>query len=98
MGALVVAGRRLRYDIRQVVILLVINVVIGFLAPGVDWKAHLGGLVTGAAMAAVLVWVPRRHRLLWQVVGTGTILVVLVAVTLWRTAQLRDMLIPTIGI
>ena len=98
MGALVVAGRRLRYDMRQVLILLVINVVIGFLAPGVDWKAHLGGLVTGAAMAAVLVWVPRRHQLFWQVVGTGMILVVLVGVTVWRTAQLRDILIPTIGV
>lgn len=93
MGALVVAGRRLRYDIRQVIILLVINVVIGFLAPGVDWKAHLGGLVTGAAMAAVLVWMPRKNRLLWQVLGTAAILLLLVAVTLWRTTQLRDMLI-----
>lgn len=97
MGALVVAGRRLRYDIRQVVILLVINVVIGFIAPGVDWRAHLGGLITGAAMAAVLVWVPRKHRVLWQVVGTAVVLTILVMVTLWRTVELRDMLMPTLG-
>ncbi|MEC7364189.1 MAG: rhomboid family intramembrane serine protease, partial [Actinomycetota bacterium] len=31
MGALVVAGRRLRYDVTQVLVLLGINVVIGFL-------------------------------------------------------------------
>ena len=32
MGALVVAGRRLRYDVTQVLVLLGINVVIGFIA------------------------------------------------------------------
>lgn len=97
MGALVVAGQRLRYDIRQVVILLVINVVIGFLVPNVDWRAHLGGLVIGAAMAAVLVWSPRRHRLLWQLLGSVVILLGLLSVTVWRTMELRDMLMPTIG-
>ena len=98
MGALVVAGRRLRYDIKQVVILLVINFVIGFIAPNVDWRAHLGGLLTGAAMAAVLVMAPRAHRMLWQTLGVVGILFVLGAIVIWRTAELIAMFAPDGGL
>jgi membrane associated rhomboid family serine protease len=94
MGALVVAGRRLKYDITQVLVLLGINVVIGFLAPGVDWRAHLGGLVTGAAVAAIMVFAPARHRTVVQVGGVLAILVVMAALTMWRTAQIQDYLAP----
>ena len=94
MGALIVAGRRLNYDIKQVIILLGINVVIGFMAPGVDWRAHLGGLVTGAAVAAVFVLAPRAHRMLWQALGILGILGILIVVTTWRTAQLMEFVQP----
>lgn len=90
MGALVVAGRRLRYDITQVLILLGINVVIGFFAPGVDWRAHLGGLITGAAVAAVLVFAPKSNRTAWQIAGIMGILVLLIAVVIFRTGQITD--------
>ena len=91
MGALIVAGRRLRHDVTQVVGLLAVNIVIGFIAPGVDWRAHLGGLAVGAVMAAVLVWTPpafARSRVLWQVLGSLAVLLVLVLVTVWRVGQL----------
>lgn len=94
MGALVVAGRRLRFDITQVVVLIVINVVIGFLSAGTDWRAHLGGLVTGAAVAAVFVLPERKYRMLVQVGGVMAIIVVLVAIALWRTGQVQDLLSP----
>ena len=97
MGALVVAGRRLRYDVTQVLILLGINVVIGFVAPGVDWRAHLGGLITGAAVAAVMVLPGRRHRTAWQVLGVAGVLLVLAVVTAWRTQQINDLLAPLLG-
>jgi len=94
MGALVVAGRRLRFDVRQVLILIAINLVIGFIAPGVDWRAHLGGLVTGAAVAAVFVFAPRMHRLMWQLLGTGAILLALVLLFTMRVMQLSEYLAP----
>ena len=100
MGALIVAGRRLSWDIKQVVILLAVNVVIGFLSPGTDWRAHLGGLAVGAAVAGVMVWTPppfRHSRVLWQVLGVLAILGVLTAITVWRTGQL-GMLVATVGI
>lgn len=97
MGALIVAGRRLRYDITQVVILLAVNVVIGFLAPQVDWRAHFGGLIVGAVVAAILVWTPsalRAYRTAWQVVGVVAVVLVLAAITAWRTAQILEYVAP----
>jgi membrane associated rhomboid family serine protease len=94
MGALVVAGRRLRYDVTQVLVLLGINMVIGFISPGVDWRAHLGGLVTGAAVAAIMVFPARRYRMAVQVTGIIAVLVVLAGLTMWRTAQINELLAP----
>ena len=96
-GALIVAGRRMRWDITQVLILLGINVVIGFLSPEVDWRAHFGGLIVGALVAGVFVWTPapfRAVRMLWQTLGILVILAILVALTMWRTGQLWSMLAP----
>lgn len=98
MGALVVAGRRLRYDITQVLVLLAINVAIGFLAPGIDWRAHLGGLITGAAVAAVFVWAPKQGRVLWQTLGVLAVLAVLVSVVMWRTVQIHTLVGPLVGL
>lgn len=98
MGALVVAGRRLKYDIRQVLILLVINVVIGFIAPSVDWRAHLGGLVAGAIVAAIMVFPPKRIRVAVQVSGVIGFVFVLIGLTLLRTAQIQDFLLPVTGV
>ena len=64
------------------------------MAPNVDWRAHLGGLVTGAAVAAVLVYAPRAHRNLWQTLGVLGILGVLIVATMWRTAQIMDFVAP----
>ncbi|MDD2858712.1 MAG: rhomboid family intramembrane serine protease, partial [Candidatus Nanopelagicales bacterium] len=96
MGAFVVAGRRLRYDITQVLVLLGINLVLGFALSGVDWRAHLGGLVTGALVAAIFVFAPRRHQVAWQSAGCLGVLVVLIVLAMVRTAQLQDFLAPLI--
>lgn len=93
MGALVVAGQRLGYDVRQVLILIGVNIAIGFLpGGGIDWRAHLGGLVVGGAVAAVMVHAPRSGRVLWQLLGCLAILGALVLVTIWRIAELHAML------
>lgn len=90
MAALVIAGRHLRVDVTQVAILLGINLVIGFIPGGsIDWRAHLGGLVVGAALAAVYAYAPTRQKVLVQVVGCLMIAGVLVALTSWRTGQIQ---------
>jgi membrane associated rhomboid family serine protease len=94
MGALIVAGRRMRYDITQVLFLLAINVAIGFFSPGVDWRAHFGGLIVGAAVATIMVFPPRRIRTPVQIAGGLGLVFILVALTTLRTSQINDLVAP----
>jgi membrane associated rhomboid family serine protease len=54
MGAMLVVGRKRNLDISQITTLVAINVVIGFVLSGIDWRAHLGGLAAGAFISWVL--------------------------------------------
>jgi membrane associated rhomboid family serine protease len=54
MGAMLVVGRKRNLDISQITTLVVINVVIGFVISGIDWRAHLGGLAAGGVITWVL--------------------------------------------
>lgn len=56
IAAAIVLGREMRADVSQLVALLGLNVVLGFLLPGIDWRAHLGGAATGAVVAGWLSW------------------------------------------
>ena len=88
LGAFLVISKRLGRDTSSVFGLLAINFVLGFVLPNIDWRAHLGGLVTGALCAVALAYAPRDKRTLVQVGGVvGTLLLVL-AVIVWRTWQL----------
>jgi membrane associated rhomboid family serine protease len=55
MGSMLVVGRKRNLDISQITTLVAINVVIGFVLSGIDWRAHLGGLATGAFITWVLI-------------------------------------------
>ena len=55
MGAMLVVGRKRNLDISQITTLVAINVVIGFVLSGIDWRAHLGGLAAGAFITWVLI-------------------------------------------
>ena len=53
-GAFAVAGRKIGADIRSIFVIIGINFAIGFILPGIDWHAHLGGLIGGALAAQIL--------------------------------------------
>ena len=55
MGAMLVVGRKRNIGISQITTLVAINVVIGFVFSGIDWRAHLGGLAAGAFITWVLI-------------------------------------------
>jgi membrane associated rhomboid family serine protease len=57
-GALAIVGKRIGADIRSIVVIIGINFAFGFAMGGVDWRAHLGGLI-GGVIAAQLVMVRR---------------------------------------
>lgn len=53
-GALLVLQRRLGRSTSGVTIIILANAVLGFVIPGIAWQAHLGGLVTGAAIGWIV--------------------------------------------
>ncbi|MEH1030665.1 rhomboid family intramembrane serine protease [Micromonospora sp. NPDC000316] len=87
-AALIIIERKLGRDISQVIPILVINLVFTLTVPGISIPGHLGGLAVGAAMALVLAYAPRGRRTLVQVGGAAVILLILLALVLFRTAQL----------
>jgi membrane associated rhomboid family serine protease len=84
MGGLAVVLRRLRVPAGQVIGLIVVNVVISVVIPGISLIGHLGGLVVGAAATAGLVYAPARNRVVVQAAvlgGLALLLLVLIVVT-----------------
>jgi len=80
-AALIVIVHKVGGDLRQLIGLVVVNLIITFTIPGISWQGHVGGFVGGALVTAILVYSPvgpRRTRV--QVVGlVGVALLLLVA-------------------
>ena len=53
-GAMVVVGKKIGADVRSIAAIIGINFFIGFAIGGVDWGAHLGGLIGGALAAQIV--------------------------------------------
>jgi membrane associated rhomboid family serine protease len=53
-GAMAVAGRRIGADVKSITVILGINFAMSFVLTGIDWHAHLGGLIGGALTALIL--------------------------------------------
>ena len=54
-GAILVIGKRYGADMKSTLITVALNLAIGFTIPGIDWRAHVGGLIGGAAITKVLI-------------------------------------------
>jgi membrane associated rhomboid family serine protease len=82
LGAVAAVQRRLGVDVRTLLLLIAINLALGFVVPGIAWQAHVGGLVVGAATGWLFVSNrgPRRDRRART--GAGVIAVVLLALAL----------------
>ncbi|WP_406457629.1 rhomboid family intramembrane serine protease [Streptomyces sp. NBC_01622] len=87
-GATAVLMRRLRYDMRPIIALLVINLIFTFGWGNIAWQAHIGGLVAGVITGYAMVHAPRERRALIQYGTCAVVLVIVVVLTLIRTAQL----------
>ncbi|WP_251094159.1 rhomboid family intramembrane serine protease [Streptomyces sp. Caat 7-52] len=88
-GATAVLMRRLNYDMRPVIALLVINLIFTFNpAMHISWPAHIGGLVAGVVTGYAMVHAPRERRSLVQYGTCAVVLALAAALVLVRTAQL----------
>jgi rhomboid protease GluP len=78
-------------NLRWALMLIGINLVLGFSIAGIDNFAHLGGLATGAVAGTLAEGVgPREVRGIVQVVGFAAIALLGVALTLWRVSALTS--------
>jgi len=76
--------------LRGALTMLLINLVIGFSIPGIDWRAHVGGLVAGlVAGFAVDPSRPPAVRRTFATVGLLALLVGAVALVVIRTSQIN---------
>lgn len=62
-GAWIVIGRKVGGDIRSTLVIVAINFALGFTIGGVDWRAHLGGLIAGAAITKLLLFNAAKKNL-----------------------------------
>ncbi len=90
IGALLIVERRLGQNPSGVIIYLGIMLLPGFLVANIDWRGHLGGLVTGAALGALFVYAPAASRRVWHVAGMALITVALLVAVQLRTQRLED--------
>ena len=87
-GATAVAYRRFNLDMRWLVGLIAINLVLTFSIPNISWQGHLGGLITGAVVAAAYIYAPRDRRNFGQAAATIGLLALFAVLVAMRTTAL----------
>lgn len=92
-GAWLVVSRKLRLDMRGIVVIIAINLGFSLLYRStIAWQDHIGGLIVGVLTAAALVYAPRRSRTVVQVTAVVAVLAVLVVLVIFRSHQLTSQL------
>lgn len=89
LGALLVTFTKARLNtqwISQNIMLGVLITVVGWRF--ISWQGHLGGLLTGAAAAAIIAFAPKRHRAVVQWTGLGLLIAALLVAAVARAAAL----------
>jgi membrane associated rhomboid family serine protease len=86
-GAYFIIARRLGGNATQFLVVIVLNLVIGFIPGfGIAWQAHVGGLITGIALAFVYLETRGRKRLPVQILLVAAVAIILVGATLVKVA------------
>jgi membrane associated rhomboid family serine protease len=83
-GAWFVLARRLRADVRPVVLLIVINLVLSFSIPQIAWQAHVGGLIAGSLITAAYAYAPRKNRTAIQIGATAVMIALCIVAVVVR--------------
>jgi membrane associated rhomboid family serine protease len=84
MAAYFVVLRKLGQNSSQMLGLIAINLVFGFVSSGVSWQGHVGGLVTGGVVALVLANTRQLSQQAAQRLGLVSVAVILVLLTVFR--------------
>ncbi len=82
LGALVVFARRMGIRTAQLYIVIGLNLIIGYVVPGIAWQAHVGGLIVGVGLGFLLLRTAAIRRRVAQIAGVAGVAVVLLAALL----------------
>ena len=80
-------------NLRLALTVILLNAVIAIGYSSIDWRAHVGGLVAGFALGYLADSSgPARQRAVVRFAGVATLVVIGIALVLWRTAEIRSAL------
>jgi membrane associated rhomboid family serine protease len=91
-AAIFVVAKRMRFDARGIAVLIGLNLLITFTVPNISWQGHVGGLVTGAALAFAYAYAPRDRQTLIQIGATVAVAALFVVLIVVRVSQLTTQL------
>ena len=78
-------------NLRMALTVILLNALIAFAYRSIDWRAHVGGLVAGFALGYLADGSgPARQRAVVRFAGVATLVVIGIALVLWRTAEIRS--------
>ena len=69
MGAVFAMRKAMGVDVRQLLIVLAINLAIPFFVGGIAWQAHVGGFVIGFLLGLIFVRTRRPGARTAQILG-----------------------------
>ena len=88
MGAILVLAHKVRANLQQIGMWVVLNFVITFTVGGISWQGHVGGFVGGVVLAAIVAYAPRPRRETWQWLGISLVVALAVGASALRAVQL----------
>ncbi|MFI5495561.1 rhomboid family intramembrane serine protease [Actinoplanes sp. NPDC051859] len=88
MAALFVLLKRLNLSVAPILPVIVINVIFTFVISNISKAGHLGGLLVGGLVGAILAYAPREKRNLVQGGGIAVVFAALLAAAVLRTLSL----------
>lgn len=93
LGAFFVIQRSLGGKNTQIIVVIAINLALGFIIPNVAWQAHVGGLIVGGIVAFVLLRTRARAKRNEQSLLLFAVFVGLVVATILGVALLQSRLV-----
>ncbi len=89
-GGMIVVARRMHWNLSWLIGLVAINLALPFFVGGIDWHAHVGGLVAGVVLTAAMAYAPQPSRVVTAVVVSLALVGLCTGLVLWRTQQIRE--------
>ncbi len=86
LGAYFIIQRKLGGNTVQLLVVIGLNLAMGFFIPGIAWQAHVGGVVVGAIIAVILVQTRHKNQRVAQALLLFAVFAALVIATVARVS------------